>query len=96
MLKSYREAVCWLARTEGGVLVVTVERARLVDQVHYHNEGLSLQAAHALTNDQRRALWFDTEADGSRIRMRLNADGEMYHRQLVARRECACWTQVTR
>lgn len=90
LLKSYREAVCWMSRTEGGVLVVTPERARLVDQVNFRNEGLSLQAAHALTNDPRRARWFDTRLEDGRSRLTLNSEGEMYHRQLVARRECTC------
>ena len=90
MLKSYREAVCWLARTKAGVLVVTPERARLVDVEHSYGEGLSLHAAHALMNEPRRARWFDTEPDGTRTRMRLNTEGEMFHRQLVARKECSC------
>lgn len=90
MLKSYREAVCWLARTRGGVLVVTTEMARLVDVEHSHGEGLSLQAAHALMNEPRRARWFDTELDGARTRMRLNTEGVMYHRQLIAKKECSC------
>lgn len=90
MLKSYREAVCWLARTRGGVLVVTTERARLVDVKHYHGEGLSLQAANALTDDPRRSCWFDMEQDGERRRLRLNAEGEAYHLKLVAQRKCLC------
>jgi hypothetical protein len=90
MLKSYREALCWMARTEGCVLVVTPTLARLVDVLHHHNEGLSLQAAHALTSDRRRASWFDTEADGGRSRLTLNAAGLMYHRQLVEVGRCTC------
>jgi hypothetical protein len=90
MLTSYREAVCWLARNEGGLLVVTEERARLVDVLHHRNEGLSLQAAHALTNDSHRALWFDTQADGGRSRLSLNAEGARYHRRLVERKQCRC------
>lgn len=90
MLKSYCEAVCWLARTKGGVLVVTAERARLVDVERNHGEGLSLQAARALTTHPRRARWFNSQADGDRSRMRLNSEGEMFHRQLVARQECSC------
>jgi hypothetical protein len=90
VLKRYVEAVCWLARTEGGVLVVTADYARLVDGAHSHNEGLSLRAAGALTNDPRRARCFDIESEGGRRRMSLNSEGEMYHRQLVARKECSC------
>lgn len=90
MLKSYVEAVCWMSRHSGAVLVVSTDRARLVDQQSKHCEGLSLSAARALTNDPRRARWFITEPDGSRSRMRLNAEGETYHRQLVARRKCLC------
>lgn len=74
----------------GGVLVVTPTLARLVDVEHNHGEGLSLQAAHALTNNPRRARWFDAREDGSRRRLTLNTEGVNYHRQLVARRECTC------
>lgn len=90
MVKSYREAVCWLARTKGGVLVVTEERARLVDVGRNHGEGLSLQAAHALTNVPRRTFWFDARRESGRLRLSLNAAGETYHRQLVAGGKCSC------
>lgn len=90
MLKSYVEAVCWMSRHSGAVLVVSIDRARLVDQQSKYCEGLSLSAARALTNNPRRARWFTTEPDGERSRMRLNAEGETYHRQLVAGRKCPC------
>lgn len=90
MLKSYREAICWLARTKGSVLVITSERARLVDVEHFHGEGLSLQAAHALTNDLGRCCWFDSRRAGDRLLMSLNEAGEMFHRHLVAKKKCTC------
>lgn len=90
MLKSYAEAVCWMFRHAGAVLVVSTDRARLVDERSKHCEGLSLSAARALTNVPRRARWFTAEPDGERTRMRLNAEGETYHRQLVGGRKCLC------
>lgn len=92
MLKSYVEAVCWMARHADAVLVITAERARLVDRQSNYCEGLSLTAARALTNNQRRARWFTTEGAGGR--MHLNTEGEMYHRELVAKRLCSCRPQT--
>lgn len=93
VLKSYVEAVCWMARHADAVLVITAERARLVDRQSNHCEGLSLSAARALTNNQRRARWFTTE--GASGRMHLNTAGEMYHRELVAKRLCSCRPQTS-
>jgi hypothetical protein len=89
MLGSYREAVCWMSRHEGAVLVVSATHARLVD-VHHHNDGLNQRAAGALLNNRRRARWFTTETDGALRLLRLNRDGELFHRQLVASRQCSC------
>lgn len=90
MLKRYAEAVCWMARHEGAVLVVTATSARLVDELHHHNEGLSRQASAALAGDPHRARWFTVEEDGARKRLRLNADGVMFHSQLVGQKKCSC------
>ncbi len=89
MLKSYVEAVCWMSRREGAVLVVTESYARLVDRNH-DNDGLNLRAAHALINDVSRLSWFTFETNGERRILRLGDGGFEYHRQLVARRRCVC------
>lgn len=89
MLKSCDETVCWLARTKG-VLVITTAMARLVDVGRNHGEGLSLQAARALTNDPKRAAWFDARREGGRLRLSLNPQGETYHRQLIDVGKCIC------
>jgi hypothetical protein len=91
MLKSYVEAVCWLTRHEGAVLVVTPHMARVVD-VHHHADGVNNNAARALQQPQR-ILWFEVETDaraGERKLFRLNERGAAYHQRLVARRKCAC------
>lgn len=87
MLRTYRDAVCWMATHPGAVLVVTQDFARLVSG--HAAEGLSLSAARAL-EEPKRAQWFSSDVTAKGTRYTLNEDGEMYHRQLVARRECAC------
>lgn len=89
VIKSYREAVCWMSSHPGSVLVVREMTARLVDE-HHRNDGLYFNAAKALVEDERRARWFDVEQDGGRRLLRLNAEGVMFHRQLIARHECTC------
>jgi len=81
--------VCWLASHEASVLVVRDLSARVVEEKHFRADGVHMRAARALQAPGR-AVWFDVEADGDRKLMRLNANGVMYHRHLVARRECAC------
>lgn len=88
MLKSYVEAVCWLARHDDAVLVVSEYFARVVD-THARADGVHMKAAQALLAP-RRVIWFDVKVEGSRRRMRLNAAGETYHRRLAAARQCAC------
>ena len=88
MLQSYREAVCWLSTHEGAVLVVGEQIARVVD-VHHHADGVNITAARALTKPLRK-VWFSIEDGERRTLLRLNENGEQYHRQLVARRRCAC------
>lgn len=89
MVHSYRAAVCWMVSHPGSVLVVREMTARLVD-THHRNDGLYFGAAKALVEDGRRSRWFDVKSEGGRRLLRLNEEGEMYHRQMVARRECTC------
>lgn len=89
MLRTYREAVCWMATHPGAVLVVNQFFARLI--AGHDAEGLSLKAAHAL-EEGKRARWFSAEVNDKGKRLTLNEDGEMYHRQLVTQRRCACST----
>jgi hypothetical protein len=51
VIKSYREAVCWMASHPGSVLVVRDMTARLVD-AHHHNDGLYFNAAKALADER--------------------------------------------
>ena len=89
MLKAYREAVCWLARHQGAVLVITTDSARLVDGTR-EAAGLSKTAALALTRVPSRRRWFEVEQRGPRDLMRLNEAGTQFHLQLVARKKCVC------
>lgn len=88
MLKSYVEAVCWLATHDRAVLVVREYNARVVD-IRYRADGLHMRSAQALL-EPRRVIWFDVEEDGTQRLMRLNSAGETYHLQLVTRRKCLC------
>jgi hypothetical protein len=89
VLKNWREAVCWLHRHEGSVLVVGVVVARLVEPRH-RNEGLAYSSARSLLSPAR-ARWFEEESPVGHHRVfRLNAAGEAHHRRLVERRECVC------
>lgn len=87
MLKSYREAVCWLVRHETGVLVLTADHARLVDGTRAA-EGLRRPAALALTLVQSRRSWFAIEQDSTRALLKLNDAGKQHHLKLVERRQC--------
>lgn len=88
MLRSYREAVCWLATHDNAVLAISASLARLVD-THHNADGLSHSAASALMSPQRQ-LWFTVEPGERRMVLRLNDEGRAYHRRLVARRQCKC------
>lgn len=89
MLKGFRDAVCWLIRHKEGLLVITEDRARLVDGTR-EAAGLSRTAALALTRVPSRRLWFEVEQRGQRQLMRLNDAGAQFHQGLVARKQCVC------
>jgi hypothetical protein len=89
MLRTYREAICWLSHHEAAVLVITATHARLVD-AHQHADGLHLKAAAAILQNERRMRWFVLETSGDRKLLRLNDAGARYHEQLIARRQCRC------
>lgn len=89
MLLSYREAVCWLFRHEGSVLVLSADHARLVAGTRAA-EGLRRTAALALTMVASRRRWFDVEAGAGRPVLKLNGAGRKYHERLVDSSRCAC------
>lgn len=88
MVRTYREALCWLMSHDGAVLVITSDFARVVDR-HSRADGVHMKAARALLEPSR-AVWFNGESKAGRTTLRPGAGAEMYHQQLVARRQCTC------